>query len=704
MWQWFIINSNVFGCDWRPTTDESDVYELVIVRKGIDPGMQGFFYTFPDATEFWTRDLFRKHPQLPDHWRYEGRADDIIVLSNGEKLNPVTIEHTVMGHPEVRGALVVGANRFQPALILEPRVYPSTKQQKKEFIDSVWPTVAKANKATVGHGQISRQFIAISMPGKPFKRAGKGTIQRSTTIRMYEGYIDEIYNNADRVAISDAVKLEFHTEDALIRSVMDVLRAAAVTVPLDPDIDFFQSGIDSMHVINTSRMLRASLESTGIYVSPDALATRVIYTHPTPRKLARYLFSLVKCEKDAMAYGAADEEVAMRRQIERYTQDLPERRGDKAMPSDENQTVLLTGSTGALGSYLLDFIRAEPGVRRVICLNRSENGRERQMRVSAVRGLSTDFHKVEFLHADLGQDKLGLNDEADYDRLQNEVDRVIHSQWPVNFNIAIESFEPHVRGVRRLIDFSAGARKAVPITFISSVGTLDRWKEPHAVPERQLDDLSLPSTGYGRSKLVSSLILDKATEVSGVPSEVIRVGQIAGPLGEKGAWNRQEWLPSIIASSLYLGALPGDLGIRDTVDWQPIESMARTILEVAGVTEKLALEDVHGYFHGVNPRKTTWGALAPAVKAFYQGRIKRLLPFGHWIKLLEGSQMATGDVSKNPAIKLLDTYRSWSVQDGQDVTHIDMETTRTERYSRTTRELEAISPELMVHWCRQWGL
>ena len=698
MWQWYVINSDIFGCDWRQSKEDPEVYEQFIVRKGEDPGMQGFFHTFPELDEYGTKDLYRKHPTLPDHWLYVGRADDIIVFSNGEKLNPVTMEGIIMGHPDVIGAMVVGSNKFQPALIVEPKCHPASKDEEQSFIDKVWPNVVKANEETVAHGQIGRNFIALSKPERPFKRSGKGTIQRAATVAQYADHIDEIYENAGQIAVSDVVKMELSTEEALIGSVTDIFRAAAVAAPLDPDTDFFQSGVDSMQVINASRLLRASLESAGVHVSADALATRVIYGNPTPRKLARYLFSVVKCEQNGVGQDGEDEVSAMRAQIERYTRDLPATRTDKARTTDESQTVLLTGSTGALGSYLLDFLCSSPRVARVICLNRAENGRERQTSVSSGRGLATDFREVDFLHADLGRDNLGLG-RADYSRLQNEVDRVIHNQWPVNFNLAVESFESHIRGVRHLVDFSAGARKNVPITFISSIGTLDGWNEPHPVPERCLDNLTISSTGYGRSKLVSSLILDKVTEASGIPSEIIRVGQIAGPLGEKGMWNRQEWLPSIVASSLYLETLPADLGIMNTVDWVPIEQIAQTILEVAGIASEIAPEDIHGYFHGVNPSTTTWSALAPAVKDFYGGRIKRLVPFAEWVRALEETQATIEDVSRNPAVKLLDTYRAWNAAQGG----FDMETTRTKRYSRTMREMEAVSPKLMKHWCSQWG-
>lgn len=701
MWPWFIINSDIFGCDWRKT-GEDDVFEQVIIRKDKDPGLQGFFYTFPDAQEYSTKDLYRRHPTLPNHWLYQGRADDVIVFSNGEKLNPVTIESTIMGHPDVKGALVVGSNKFQPALLIEPQKMPGTEKEINEFIDNIWPLVVQANNETVAHGQIGRKFIAISKPDKTFLRAGKGTVQRAGTVKLYKDEIDDIYDKAGQASVSEAVKLDLSSEEGLTNSVAGLFKANAQDVSLDPDTDFFQAGIDSMQVINASRLLRASLEAAGFDVSAGDVATRVIYGNPTPRKLAGYLYSLVKrgSRGQEVEDDAQHEISAMKAQLDKYTRHLPIADiTEKLPPADDGQVIMLTGSTGALGSYLLDFMCSSVAVKRIICLNRAEDGLGRQREVTTSRGLKTDFDKVEFLHANLGQSCLGVGNEA-YRRLQNEVDRIIHNQWPVNFNMPVESFEPHVRGVRHLVDFSAGARKHVPVTFISSIGTVDGWKHPYPVPEESIDDLTIISTGYGRSKLVSSLLLEEATKKSGVPSEIIRVGQIGGPESENGMWNKQEWLPTIIASSAYLGVLPEDLGSMQTVDWTPIEGIAKMVLEVSGITSRVPIEEVNGYFHGVNPSKTSWTPLAQAVKEFYGGRIKRLVPFSEWVDTVEKSHAKTDDANKNPAVKLLDTYREMS-KGGQR--HVNMDMTRTKKYSKTMREMKAVTPDLMKHWCSQWG-
>lgn len=92
-------------------------------------------------------------------------------------------------------------------------------------------------------------------------------------------------------------------------------------------------------------------------------------------------------------------------------------------------------------------------------------------------------------------------------------DRIIHNAWPVNFNIAIASFEPHICGVRRLVDFSNAARKRVPIVFISSVGEVDNWIAAEPVPEEKVGNLALAGTGYGRlPAALSSMLLPSVRE------------------------------------------------------------------------------------------------------------------------------------------------------------------------------------------------
>lgn len=387
---------------------------------------------------------------------------------------------------------------------------------------------------------------------------------------------------------------------------------------------------------------------------------------------------------------------------QKYTHDLPEAKLGRADPSDEGQVVILTGTTGMLGSYMLDQMVRNPEVKRIICLNRSDDGGEkRQARAMVDRGLATDYEsKCTFLHADMSRPDFGLSPDAFNDLLKT-ADRFIHNAWPVNFNMPVASFEPHIRSVRNIGDFASQASKRVAVVFISSIGSGDQWDTRSGpLPETRLEDLTLPSGGYGRSKLVSSLILEDVARAGDFPAAVIRVGQIAGPEGKAGVWNKHEWLPSIIASSLHLGVLPGTLGGMERVDWTAVESIAGLVLDVAGVSQKVRPVEISGYYHGVNPVSTTWTELALAVQAFYgKERIPELVSFPEWVDRLSESQ--TGDLEvldKNPGIKLVDSYREMAGTAAPVV--FDM--THTQERSPSMRNAKPVTPALMRHWCEQW--
>ena len=87
-------------------------------------------------------------------------------------------------------------------------------------------------------------------------------------------------------------------------------------------------------------------------------------------------------------------------------------------------TVVLTGSTGSLGSYLLNNLISSPKVSKVYCLNRRPNAGEYQAEINASRGLISKWDRVEFLHVDLSKPSLGL-EESVYERLRNETSAII---------------------------------------------------------------------------------------------------------------------------------------------------------------------------------------------------------------------------------------------------------------------------------------
>ncbi|TQV90799.1 nonribosomal peptide synthetase [Cordyceps javanica] len=688
-WDWFIFDNKQFGCKYELVDD--NIYEQTIIRQ--EP-FQPIFYTFPDATEYKTGDIFEKHPTLQGHWRSQGRIDNIIVFNNGEKLNPVSMETTVTLHPDIRQALVVGHGYFQAGMILEPIKWPLDEVQREALIEKVWPVIEKANAATVEHGRVARHLVTVSDPEKPFLFSAKGSFRRGAVIKMYKKEIETLFSTKE---IIKPAQLDIATRESLRAGIRSLFSAASPSGAFEDDDDFFLQGIDSLQVIHIAKRVTAGLKLAGAAEHAEALAPRDVYAQSTVSKLTNFLFDRIR---GTHTNGVQSQTEILQALVDKYSAGLVKGSGSRPQAKSASKTVLLTGSTGSLGSYLLDFLIHDADVARIACLNRSEDGgRAKQLEVNKQRGLYTTFDKVTFLHADLSRPDLALKQD-EFEELQKSVDSIIHNAWPVNFNIAVQSFEGHIRGVRNLIDFAQGAAVNASITFISSIGTVDMWSDPSPVPETNLTDLSLAAMGYGQSKQVSSMVLDNAAKVAGVPAAVVRLGQVAGPTTPQGSWNVQEWLPTIIESSVRLAVLPDSLGSM-SVDWVPVDKVARTVLDMATTTSE-ATDFGSGakFFNLVNPKTTAWSAIAPAVVRYYEkhGHRLRLVSLEDWIEAVESAPSS----ANFSAIKLLDTYKSLA-ESARNGAGAGFATDKAQLASETLATMQAITPELMTLWCQQWN-
>jgi thioester reductase-like protein len=189
------------------------------------------------------------------------------------------------------------------------------------------------------------------------------------------------------------------------------------------------------------------------------------------------------------------------------------------------------------------------------------------------------------------------------------------------------------------------------------------------VPESLIFDTSAPAkTGYGESKYVAERILNEASKhVPGLSTNILRIGQIAGPVEHDSIWPAREWLPSLIVSSKSIDALPSDLGRMNDVDWIPVDILADCISEVvlSYTSNRRQLQSLQSHckvYHAVNPNVVLWQSLLPTVQE--QTGISRLKPLRDWIELVrEGPDVdQTSTISAeagrlNPAKKILQFYQ-----------------------------------------------
>jgi FlaA1/EpsC-like NDP-sugar epimerase len=153
----------------------------------------------------------------------------------------------------------------------------------------------------------------------------------------------------------------------------------------------------------------------------------IIFIRPTLNQLTNIM---IKAHDPTILNGTSVEDADaswahIDKTIEQYTVGLKPLRLRSSMENVDslNQAVLptivlLTGSTGNLGSYLLSTLVHQQNVNRIYCLNRRSTMRvdlaERQKKTLGELGLDTSIlssPKVVLLEGDVAQDRLGLEND-----------------------------------------------------------------------------------------------------------------------------------------------------------------------------------------------------------------------------------------------------------------------------------------------------
>lgn len=785
-WAYFYWHPTHSGIELRPHTD--GLYELFLVR---DPKLdlyQGIFSTFPDLDEYSMNDLYSKHadPNKSFLYKWNGRVDDVLVLNNGEKLAPALLEAGLRSNPKVKGAMVVGSGQFQPAALLdvgdEP---PQNPEEKATLVEEIKPAIDEANRHAPAHGKLEPQLALFAEPDRPVQYLGQGKIQRAKTYELYKDDIEEIYrqvedpDNQSDLTRDETPRVDFGDRESIggwLHEALEGIVGKENFQDVDGDTALFEAGMDSLHVLRLVRAikLQAKKSQDKHQLSPEMLTPRIVYSHPSLNELADYLLHLATGLSDAdmdpqnvdSGYSSAksgDESTnpqvitdQMEALLNKYLRTIPEGgtvsdRRHHASP--EGATVLLTGSTGSLGTYLLHELLNDPSVRHIVCLDRAANASERYKDNARARGLPVapthqhgqdqeDRHQadnqttLEFLQVDLADRKqyLGLGRET-YMHLAATATHILHAAWPVNFNLSLASFEPAVAGVANLARLAQGSRHDALVLFVSSVAAVggagagysapndgndksERWVSETTVHEGDFAGAAA-ATGYGRSKLVAECLLARAAERAGVRAATCRVGIVAGPVerggGTGGVWNVREYIPSVVVSSAYLGVFPATFPSRDRVDWIPVDRLSRILVEILWSASQQDDNDSSSLssktFHVVNPRPVSWSAdvAADVVRSYPEDKKVRAVTFEQWVEALRASEEdgeGEPDVTRNPAIRLLDFYAGiarTAADDGKkDEVVLLSEASR--EASETLRGLGPVNRDWLETWMVQWGV
>lgn len=681
-----------------PMGSDDGACELVLHMDAGTEKTAALNHNKPDLAIWPTRDLFLPHPTKQNLWRFHGRKDDIIVLSNAEKFSPVPMEIKLSGHPMLSGALVVGQGRFQPILLLEPK---PELLNANDLAEKIWPLVEEANLLVPGQGRITRSKILIASNGKPFSRAAKGTIVRKLTEEAYKPEIDALYNSSTPENLLESVPALEATYDASavekwVRSI--VLLTLPIMANASNNDDMYALGLDSLKTIEIVELLKRSLQSHVHLSEVQWLSGKTLYSNPTIRKLAAVLFDyLISGQSSALKHVDESPESRFKRIDEvvfRNTQGFAMTPSQTAPTRPVKICVAVTGTTGSLGKQIVRELLVHPKVEKICCLNR----REDVVMNYEHQATGIDVSKLDFHIVRLGEPYLGLDRDM-YRSLTSSVDIILHNAWKVDFSQVLESFETeHIRGVRTLVDWSIESTKHPRLIFISSVASVSNLttaSTESSISETLITNLSAPArTGYAESKYVAELILGKAAAEANLAATILRVGQIAGSTKSKSSlWPVWEWFPTLIKTSKSLNLLPNDLPL---VDWIPIDQVACAIVEL--MEHDQDSDKNLQVYNLVNPHPVQYTSISETVRK-YCGINTQMTSLQNWLAHLKSFSNDSIHTTSKPALKMLDFYFSIA---GKQAREVRFRTERSETSSQTMAHLEPIRPELVELWLKQW--
>lgn len=642
-------------------------------------------------------DLLVPHPTKPGYWRIHGRTDDQIMHSTGEKTNPGPLENMMNQHPKVLSSVMFGRGRFQAGMIIDPkpefRFEPNDLGKLASFRNEIWPIVKKLNDYAPQHSRLFKEMIIFSKSAKPFTYTAKGTARRQAIILDYEEEVEQLYDTVDESTQTSIPAPTTWDPNSTLNFVRNVVLQVVQDKSINDHDDLFEHGCDSLQAtwIRNS-LLRALRDSAEL--DTRKRTDNFVYKCPTISGLATYVFEIASGMDDQQALDTEKKVEEMHTLVKKFSIDLS-KPVTSTEPESSEEVVVLVGSTGAIGSQALVALAKSDKVQHVYALNRRNpetSLKERQKKAFTERALPLEVlesPKVSLLEVDFQSHHLGLDVEV-HDKIQQTVTRVIYSAWRVDFNLALTSFESNIKALRKVGDFALRAPRLCRFIFVSSIGVLQNTtgvvgpvKEAAVAAEVAL------GTGYSESKWVAEAVLEEVRKTTGLPTLVVRLGQVAGAVN--GTWNVKEWFPSLVQASKVFGSLP-NFETEKLISWIPAEAAGQCLSELI-----YAPANLH-FTHLVHPRPVPWNTIVSVLSAELQ---LDLAPYATWLEKLETSSRR----DRLNAAVLLPFFKLFNERQSQHEEAFGFPTVEAVKAlscCQTLKKLEPLSERKIRSWIAYW--
>lgn len=271
-------------------------------------------------------------------------------------------------------------------------------------------------------------MIVLAIPSKPFTFTGKGSIRKSAVVADYADEIEAAYTAVEAGTSANVDAPATWTKE----TATDFVRAVVLKVlesKVEDNDDIFQHGADRYACTMCSwisvLMLRcySSLQSAVIRnsivnalqaekIDTTSIPPNLVYEAPTITQLGLAVHAVVDPSSSSASDRIADKVAEITGYVEKYSANFPTHRASAPAPASE--AILLTGSTGALGTTLLAQLVATSSVSKIYALNRKTTGKtvkQRQVEALVERGYDVAIassSKVVYVETDASSGVLGI--------------------------------------------------------------------------------------------------------------------------------------------------------------------------------------------------------------------------------------------------------------------------------------------------------
>nr|QCC21413.1 RenF [Candidatus Endohaliclona renieramycinifaciens]QCC21429.1 RenF [Candidatus Endohaliclona renieramycinifaciens] len=260
------------------------------------------------------------------------------------------------------------------------------------------------------------------------------------------------------------------------------------------------------------------------------------------------------------------------------------------------KVILLTGSTGYLGAFLLEQLINKTNAE-IYCLVRALNEKEALARIHSTMSKYRIWdekykERIYPIAGDLSLPQFGLSDQM-WEFLAKKTDSIHHSGAMVNFAYPYTALRAsNVLGTKEILRLACQHR----LKAVHYISTIDTLLAVHADrPFLENDDiLQGPAEiagGYTASKWVAEKIVNIAMK-RGVPACIYRPGLILGQK-ETGAVQTNDYLLVAFAGFVSMGIMPEYPRIFDTI---PVDYAASAITHIS-----MQPHSFGKFFHLFNP-------------------------------------------------------------------------------------------------------